>query len=61
MQSAIHFVSQVTAKILSQLGDGTIELDTALELFDTMQTYGFVEQHTQFFDAVKTLAVQIKG
>lgn len=58
-QAAIHFVSQVTHRILAQLSDQQITLPVALELFDTMQQYSFLPSHPKFFDAVKSLATKL--
>lgn len=54
-QAAIHFVSQVTHKVMSLVSDQRMDLPVALELLDTMKRYGFLDTHPQFFDAIKDL------
>lgn len=58
-QAAIHFVSQVTHKIVSLMGEQRLDLPVALELIDTMKRYGFLDTHPEFFDAVKGLTLKV--
>jgi len=59
MDKPIRFVSCTVNKILDLVAENKLSADAAIELVDVMKANGFVDQHDNFFDAVKRLILKV--
>lgn len=59
MMDARHYISQVLAEEVGRLGKHEITLEQFMYLVDALERQSFVEEHKEFFPAIRDLAEKI--